>query len=103
MSTNIKAQPVSINILGKDYRVACPVDEQETLIRSAQELDEQMREIRDSGKVNGIDRIAVMAALNLTNELHLAQRNKPSTSNQIASKLANLRHKIENVLENSAI
>lgn len=98
---NTKSQAVSISILGKDYRVSCAIEEQETLLRSAQELDEQMREIRDSGKVNGMDRIAVMAALNLTSELHLAQRkqNSPISSN-ISSKLANLRHKIENVLEN---
>ncbi len=98
MST--KPHAVSINILGKDYRVSCAKDEQETLIRSAQELDEQMREIRDSGKVNGMDRIAVMAALNLTNELHLAQRKNPSPISNIATKLANLRNKIEIVLEN---
>ncbi len=98
MST--KSQAVSINILGKDYRVSCAIDEQETLLRSAQELDDQMREIRDSGKVNGVDRIAVMAALNLTNELFLAQRKNDSPISNISSKLANLRHKIENVLEN---
>jgi cell division protein ZapA len=93
-------KPVAINILGKDYRVTCAEDEEETLLRSAQELDEQMREIRDSGKVNGTDRIAVMAALNLTNELHLAQRKGTMPISNISSKLTNLRHKIENVLEN---
>ncbi|KAF3978109.1 MAG: cell division protein ZapA [Methylococcales symbiont of Iophon sp. n. MRB-2018] len=101
MNTNTNPQPVSINILGKDYRVTCAVDEEETLIRSAQKLDQQMREIRASGKVNGTDRIAVMAALNLTNELHLAQRNKTTAPiSSISSKLANLRHKIEKALEN---
>lgn len=99
MSKNSKVQPVSIKILGKDYRVACPEDEQEALIRSAQELDDQMREIRDSGKVNGTDRIAVMAALNLTHELRLTQQTEITPDDNMSKKLANLRHKIENVLE----
>jgi len=100
MSTKAKPQAVSITILGKDYRVTCAEDEQETLLRSAQELDLQMREIRNSGKVNGIDRIAVMAALNLTTELHLAQNQSLTPINNFSSKIANLRQKIEIVLEN---
>jgi len=101
MSKKTKVQPVSINILGKDYRIACSEDEQETLIQSAQDLDEQMREIRDSGTVNGIDRIAVLAALNLTHELHQAQTKHNNPKSYISDQLSNLRHKIENVLESS--
>lgn len=99
MSINTKIQPVSIKILGKDYRVACPEEEQETLIHSAQELDEQMRKIRDSGKVNGADRIAVMAALNLTHDLRQPQKKYISSEDSISKQLANLRHKIENTLK----
>lgn len=99
MSQNNNIQPVSIKILGKDYRIACSIDEQETLIRSAQELDEQMREIRDSGSVNGTDRIAVIAALNLTHELHMVQNKASNPKDNLSTRLANLRHKIENVLE----
>lgn len=104
MNQNTKIQAVSIKILGKDYKVACPLDECETLKLSAKELDQQMREIRDSGTVIGSDRIAVMAALNLTHELHIVQRKvtspKAYIAHGISSKLANLRRKIENVLEN---
>ncbi len=96
-----KLQPVSINILGKDYRIACSTSEQETLLQAAHELDRQMREIRDSGTVHGTDRIAVMAALNLTHELGLAQNKNTSPSEYFSNQLANLRHKIENVLENT--
>ncbi len=99
MSQN-NQQPISINILGKDYRIACSIEEQETLIRSAQELDEQMREIRDSGSVNGTDRIAVMAALNLTHELHMAQGKITNPKDNLSTRLANLRQKIEKVLDN---
>ena len=100
MSKQPKLHPVSIKILGKDYRVACSDDEQETLLRSAQELDEQMRKIRDTGTVIGTDRIAVMAALNLTHELRQAQSSDTLPGSGISAQLANLRHKIENVLEN---
>ncbi len=100
MTDNTTLQAVSIKILGKDYKVACSANEQETLILSAQELDEQMREIRDSGTVNGTDRIAVMAALNLTHELRQAQNKDANPKSGLPDQLANLRHKIENVLEN---
>lgn len=101
MSAKNKLIPVSIKILGKDYRVACTENEQETLIQAAHELDGQMREIRDSGSVNGADRIAVMAALNLTHELNQVKSNNTSPTGYLSHQIANLRHKIENVLENT--
>ncbi|MGK0674374.1 MAG: cell division protein ZapA [Halothiobacillaceae bacterium] len=61
--------PVDITILDKEYRVACPESEREALERSARFLDAKMREIRHTGKVIGNDRVAVMAALNITHEL----------------------------------
>ena len=60
---------VTIRILEKEYNVACPVEEKASLLASAELLNVKMREIRDSGKVVGLDRVAVMAALNLANEL----------------------------------
>lgn len=98
---NTQLQPVSVTILGKEYKIACTEDEKESLIGSAKDLDKQMREIRDTGKVNSPDRIAVMAALNLTHELRQSQgRGNSSTTSSIANKLKKLRYKIENVLEN---
>src|SRR5690606_18807332 len=60
---------VTIRILEKEYHVACPAAEQADLLASADMLNRKMREIRDSGKVVGLDRVAVMAALNLANDL----------------------------------
>ena len=60
---------VSIRILEKEYQVACPAGEKADLVASAELLNQKMREIRDSGKVVGLDRVAVMAALNMANEL----------------------------------
>ena len=60
---------VSTRILEKEYQVACPAGEKADLMASAEMLNQKMREIRDSGKVVGLDRVAVMAALNMANEL----------------------------------
>lgn len=60
---------VTIRILEKDYQISCPASERAALIDSAELLNARMREIRDTGKVIGLDRIAVMAALNMANEL----------------------------------
>lgn len=60
---------VTVKILDKDYQVACPEDQESDLLVSAKYLDKQMRGIRETGKVIGLERIAVMAALNISYEL----------------------------------
>lgn len=71
---------VTVKILDKDYQVACPEERQSELIVSASYLDKQMRAIRDSGKVIGLERIAVMAALNISYELLQASDHGESPS-----------------------
>ncbi len=96
--------PVTITILGKEYKVACEPDEVDALLDSAKELDQQMRKIRDSGKVASPDRIAVMAALNLAHELRqLQSKVQPAVatrSDGITAALIKMRQRIEMVLEN---
>ncbi len=60
---------VTVKILDKDYQVACPEEQESDLVVSAKYLDKQMRSIRETGKVIGLERIAVMAALNISYEL----------------------------------
>ena len=60
---------ITISILDKDYRVACPEDEKETLLASASVLNKRLRDIKNKGAVIGTERIAIMAALNLSHEL----------------------------------
>ncbi|PKM10228.1 MAG: cell division protein ZapA [Gammaproteobacteria bacterium HGW-Gammaproteobacteria-10] len=98
MSNNVT--PITITILGKDYKIACAVEEQSGLMQSARQLDAQMRNIRDSGKVSGADRIAVMAALNLAHELHIAENKNQQLERDLTESLKKMSHKIENVLEN---
>jgi cell division protein ZapA len=66
---------LDVSILGREYRIACAEGERAALLEAVAHLDARMREIRDSGKVSGVDRIAVMAALNLANDL-LRERNE---------------------------
>ncbi len=68
---------LDIQILGREYKVACKEHERSELLEAVGFLDKRMREIRDGGKISGADRIAVMAALNLANEL-LRERRAPS-------------------------
>jgi len=63
------ANTLEVKILEKEYLVACPEDKKPALRTAADHLDQKMREIRASGKVHGTERIAVMAALNITYEL----------------------------------
>jgi cell division protein ZapA len=89
---------VSVRILEKEYQVACPVEERSALLDAAELLNGKMREIREGGNVMGVDRIAVMAALNLANEL-LALRNRDSGSDTaITGKIRQLRERVETAL-----
>ena len=70
-----QSNTVTVHILDKEYCIACPQDERANLESAARYLDGKMREIRTSGKVIGADRVAVMAALNITHDLlHKQQR-----------------------------
>lgn len=93
-----KIIPVSVSILGKEYKIACTEDGRSELLNSAKQLDGEMREIRDSGKVNGTDRIAVIAALNLASEHTLAKKQNYSLSENVSGQLTHLRQKIETAL-----
>jgi cell division protein ZapA len=95
-----KFPPISLTIMSKEYKIACEPEERDTLVRSAHQLDEQMRKMRDSGKISGPERIAVMAALNLAHELEMAKNQNALLNQQLAECLDHMKNKIENVLEN---
>ena len=97
--TEREASRVSVRILEKEYFVACAPDERTDLLDSAELLNARMREIRDSGKIVGLDRIAVMAALNLAHEvLRLRERDQGSQS-ELGGRLKSLRERVESALE----
>jgi cell division protein ZapA len=88
-------QPVSVKILDKEYRIACEEGQREGLIACARYLDERMREIRRSGRVIGTERIAVMAALNITHDLLEQTGAKAIATDSIHRRLSELQDRIE--------
>jgi cell division protein ZapA len=92
------AVPVTVRILDKEYRVGCEPHEQEGLIESARMLDHRMREIRQTGRVIGTDRIAVMAALNIAHELIQHQQAKGRTDEDAGRRLGALQERIADAL-----
>lgn len=90
---------VSVRILEKEYFVACPYEERSALLDSAEHLNARMREIRDSGKVVGLDRIAVMVALNLTHELLRLKDREAKLEGEISGRLRTVRERVESTLE----
>lgn len=90
---------VSVRLLDREYQVACPVEERSDLLDSAEYLDGKMREIRDSGKVVGLDRIAVIAALNIANELIKQRKQGVSVEGDLGARLRSLRERVETALE----
>jgi cell division protein ZapA len=90
---------VSVRLLDREYQVACPADERSDLLDSAEYLDAKMREVRDSGKVVGLDRIAVISALNIANELIKLRRNGSAVESDVGTKLRALRERVESALE----
>lgn len=63
------SKSLDVTIMGRDFRVACPEGEEQALLDAVDYLDKKMNEIRETGKVIGTERIAVMAALNIAHEL----------------------------------
>lgn len=94
----MSANTVIVNILDKDYQVACPPDQERALLEAARQLDKQMRSVRDSGKVIGLERIAVMVALNTTYEL-LNKGSSTETSNAGLEQVKKLGDRIDDALQ----
>jgi cell division protein ZapA len=70
---------LTIHILGRDFRVACPEGEEKQLLASVDLLNERIRKLRESGKVTGNERLAIMAALNIAHE-HLSAKSAKATA-----------------------
>ena len=89
---------VTVRILEKEYQIACPAGEKSNLVASAELLNSKMREIRDSGKVVGLDRVAVMAALNLADELLKTQGQDEKLRNIVGLRIKAMRDQLDSAL-----
>jgi cell division protein ZapA len=93
------ARPLSVRILEKEYIVACAPEERTDLLDSAEFLNGRMREIRDSGKIVGLDRIAVMAALNLAHEVITLRARSTGSEQELGHRLKTMRERVETSLQ----
>ena len=89
---------VTVRILEKEYHVACPAEEKTDLLASAELLNRKMRDIRDSGKVVGLDRVAVMAALNLANELLKTHGEDQELKEVVELRIKAMRERVDSAL-----
>ena len=92
-------ESLSIKILEKEYRVVCPDEEKESLIASANMLNEKLNEIKQKGAVVGTERIAVMAALNMSHELISSQAMIDEHA-ELNDRIDSLSEKIDNTMRN---
>ena len=91
---------VVIEVLGKEYRVSCKADEKEALMASARYLNEKVREVRASGKIVGNEKIAVMAALNLANELIQLRSDERAKADAVRIRMQGLQQEIAVAIDN---
>ncbi|MCC5793857.1 MAG: cell division protein ZapA [Chromatiales bacterium] len=89
---------VNVRILEKEYQIACPAGERSALLDSVELLNREMRRIRDSGKVIGLDRIAVMAALNMANELLKSRSRDEILESEAVGRVQAIRERVERAL-----
>ena len=95
------SEPVNVRLLDREYLVACSPEERAGLQAAAQLLDARMREIRGDNRMAGIDRIAVLAALNLAHELLQSRDTGGEREREVARTLAELNRRLEGLLDSS--
>lgn len=101
MSSSREQTQLTVRILGRDYQVACPENEREALLASAEYLSKRMTAIQKKGKTLGMERIAVMAGLNMARDLVDEERRKQRApvDKQAGDRLRQLQIKIESALD----
>ena len=93
--------PVSVSILDREFLIGCTPEEKPGLVAAASYLDTKMREIRNNARAAGVERIAVMAALNIAHELIQLRQHSESDNGTLAQHLQMLRAKLDGVLATS--
>jgi len=94
--------PVTIRILDREYTVGCEPDERDSLLAAAKVLDGKMREIRGNNRMAALDRVAVLAALNLAHELQVARVENEGRDRELARTLGDLQRKLDGLFDATA-
>ncbi|GJM11441.1 MAG: cell division protein ZapA [Lysobacteraceae bacterium] len=91
-------EEVVIRILDRELRIGCAAEEKQALLVAAEMVDKQMRTIRDSSRLFGVDKIAMMAALNIANELNQISGQASKVEHDTGDRIARLRAKLDAAL-----
>lgn len=94
-----KAEPVSIRILDREYTVGCEPEERDSLQAAARLLDAKMREVRGSNRVAALDRVAVLAALNLAHELQQLRDKDEREQREMSRTLGEVNRRLDDLFE----
>ncbi|MBU2712599.1 cell division protein ZapA [Zooshikella harenae] len=97
--SNSAVNTTTVSILDKDYRVSCGEEEKAALVEAANYLDSKMRDIRGTGKVIGLERIAVMAALNIAHELLQLAKSISKDQEETKRQVEQIVKKVDKVLQ----
>jgi cell division protein ZapA len=92
------SEPVAVHILDREYLVACPPEQRASLLEAASVLDAQMRQVRNAARSAGLDRIAVLAALNLTHELVTLKHDRAAQEAEMARAMETLSARLDGAL-----
>ena len=96
------SEPVNIRVLDREYTVGCEPDERDSLLAAAKLLDQKMREIRGSNRMAAIDRVAVLAALNLAHELQQVRGEGEGRDRELSRTLNDLRRRLDDLFDVTA-
>ena len=96
------SEPVTIRILDREYTVGCEPDERDGLMAAAKLLDAKMREIRGGNRMAGLDRVAVLAALNLAHELQQARSESERRDRELSRTVGAMQRRLDDLLDTPA-
>jgi cell division protein ZapA len=93
------SEPVTVRILDREYTVGVEPDERDSLLSAAKLLDAKMREIRGSNRMAGVDRIAILAALNLAHELQQARTDTERRDRELARTVGAMQRRLDDLFD----
>lgn len=96
-------ETIPVVILGKEYKVRCPSGEQRRLQRVAQFVDQSMREVQESGAALGTDRVAVLTALNIANELFQIQMDQEETEQEASRRTSRMLEQVRELIDEAGL
>ena len=97
--SNAASEPVTIRILDREYVVGCEPDERDGLMAAAKILDSKMREVRGGNRMAGVDRIAVLAALNLAHELHQSRSDSERRERDLSRTVGAMQRRLDDLFD----